>query len=87
MCLLIYNNLFFLSVKISVYHFLSARLHVCTFVLLWLLSALFMSQDDEIRAVYGSIFPSITAAVAACGFVAQEQQLHTSGALLSPVAG
>ena len=55
-------------------------------MLLLLLSALFMSQDDEIRAVYGSIFSSITAAVAACGFVAQEQQLHTSGALLSPVA-
>lgn len=68
-CLHIYNNLFLLFVKINV-AFLSPSLLLCTFVLLWLLSVLFMSQDDEIRPVYGSIFSSvasITAAVAACG--------------------
>lgn len=67
----IYKILFLPFVKINV-AFLSARMLLCTFMLLWLLSVPFISQDDEIRAVYGSTFSSwasITAAVAASGLL------------------
>ena len=76
-CLHIYKILFLPFVKINV-ALLSAHLLLCTFVLLWLLSVSFISQDDEIRAVYGSTFSSgasITAAVAASGL------LHCSSSL------
>lgn len=70
-CLHIYKILFLLFVKINVV-FLSPSLLLCTFVPLWLLSVLFISQDDEIRVVYGSTFfsvASITAAVADSGLL------------------
>ena len=71
MCLHIYKILFLLFIKINV-AFLSPSRLLCTLVLPWLLSMLFISQDDEIRAVYGSTFSSvasITAAVAASGLL------------------
>lgn len=56
----IYNNSFLLFVpkkikKINVAS-LSVRLLLWPIVWPWLLSGLFMSWDDEIRAVYGSVF-------------------------------
>lgn len=67
----IYKILFLLFVKINV-AFLSARLLLRAFVLLWLLSVLLICLDDEIRAVYRSTFSSvasITAALAAFGLL------------------
>lgn len=47
--------------------FLSPAMPLRTFVLLRLLSEPFVSQDDEIKAVYGSFFSAgVTAATAAC---------------------
>lgn len=89
-CPYIYTILFLLFVKINV-AFLSPPLLLCTFVLLWLLSALFTSDDDEIRTVYGSTLSSaapITAAIASLWVVPLQQwQLHMSVALVSQVAG
>lgn len=76
-----------LFVKINV-AFLLPSLLLCTFVLLWLLSVLFISQDDEIRVVYGHTFSSvasITAAVAASGLLHCSSSF-TSVALVSQVA-
>lgn len=61
----IYSRLF-LCFKISE-AVLSPSVPLCTFALLRLLSGLFMSQDDEIKAVLWRFFPRIAAAAAACG--------------------